>query len=301
MDGYSDSALRQICKYVNPNIITVTEFTSADGLHHGAKKLKEKLKFKASEQPIIAQIFGKNTETFIGAAKLCEDMGFTGIDINMGCPSKRVVRSEHGVALRRNCDLAFQLIETLAKNTSLPISVKTRLGWTDASDLTQFALGAQNAGADMICIHARTYAEPYNVPANFEPVYDMKQKLSIPVIGNGGITSYQDGLSKMGNLDGFLIGQAAFGNPWVFDVNGKPPSFSERIAMMKQHADYLVESKGEGGLREIRKHFSQYIKAIPNAKTYRSLLVQVHSLEAVNQILADLYQHIINTELQPTS
>ena len=102
MDGYSDSAFRRICKEINPDIVTVTEFTSADGLSYGAERLRKKLSFHESEQPVFAQIFGKNTETFIQATKICEDMGFAGIDINMGCPSKRVVKSEHGVALRKN-------------------------------------------------------------------------------------------------------------------------------------------------------------------------------------------------------
>ncbi|MGA0242320.1 MAG: tRNA-dihydrouridine synthase, partial [Candidatus Marinamargulisbacteria bacterium] len=123
MDGYSDSAFRRVCKEVNPNIITVTEFTSADGLHFSAEKLKRKLYFDPSEQPVIAQIFGKNVDTFITATKVCEDMGFSGIDLNMGCPSKKVVRSEHGVALRKNPKLACQLIEAVANATPLPVSV----------------------------------------------------------------------------------------------------------------------------------------------------------------------------------
>lgn len=101
MDGYSDSAFRRVCKLVNPNIVTVTEFTSADGLSYGAERLRKKLSFHSDEQPVIAQIFGKNEDTFIRATKLCEDMGFSGIDINMGCPSKRVVKSEHGVEIGR--------------------------------------------------------------------------------------------------------------------------------------------------------------------------------------------------------
>ena len=289
MDGYSDSAFRRVCKAVNPHIVTITEFTSADGIYHNAKKLMRKLAFDPSEQPIIAQIFGKNTETFIAAAKVVEDMGFSGIDINMGCPSKKVVRSEHGVALRRNLDHAFLLIETLAKATSLPVSVKTRLGWENADDLVQFGIGAQNAGAQMICIHGRTYLEPYNVPAQWDPIYQLKHAVSIPILGNGGITCVPHGMSLLQNLDGFLIGQATFGNPWVFDHSGQLPDFKDKVALILQHAHWLVEDKGLSvGMKEIRKHLVQYIKGIPGAKSYRPQLVRVNSISEIKQILDTL-------------
>src|SRR3989339_1720656 len=123
MDGYTDSAFRRICKTVNPEIIVFTEFTSADGLHHEAKKVQEKFRYHEEEKPIIAQIFGKDVKTFITAAKYCEAMGFAGIDLNMGCPAKKVVRSEHGIALRKKHDLAFRLISAVAGNSALPVSV----------------------------------------------------------------------------------------------------------------------------------------------------------------------------------
>ncbi|MBT5954664.1 tRNA-dihydrouridine synthase [bacterium] len=286
MEGYSDSPFRRICKRINPDIITVTEFTSADGIYHNAKQLMKKLSFEKEEHPIIAQIFGKNMDTFIAAAKVCEDMGFDGIDINMGCPAKKVVKSEHGVALRRNLPLAFKLIETLANATSLPVSVKTRLGWDDASDLTEFGKGAENAGADMICIHGRTYIEPYNVPAQWEPVYEMKRNISIPVLGNGGILNVQDGLEKIGNLDGFLIGQATFGNPWAFLEKSREISFEEKLPIIKLHSQMLIEQKGEYvGTREIRKHLVSYCRGFPGAKQFRPQLVRVESYKQICDVL----------------
>lgn len=297
MDGYSDSAFRRVCKYVNPNIVTFTEFTSADGIHFGADKLKRKLNFSPDEQPVIAQIFGKTEETFITATKVCEDMGFSGIDINMGCPSKKVVKSEHGVALRRKPDLAFRLIESVAKNTNLPVSVKTRLGWDDATDLIEFSQGAVNAGANMICVHARTYKEPYNVPAQWEHLYELKKLITIPILGNGGIESLQHGLDKTNNLDGFLIGQATFGNPWIFDIKGKPINFVDRIPLMRFHAECLLESKGEKvGSQEIRKHLLSYVKGFFGAKEYRKHIQQVTTLVEINEIL-DQLKVIAQTEL----
>ena len=245
MDGYSDSAFRRTCKAVNPDLITVTEFTSADGLSYGAERLKQKLAFHPSENPVFAQIFGKNTETFIRATKVCEEMGFAGIDINMGCPAKKVVKSEHGVALRKNTEAACRLVDAVASNTDLPVSVKTRLGWSDASGLIPFAKAIQNAGADMLCLHARTYLEPYNVPAQFEHLYELKPELDIPLIINGGITSLQDGYQKLGNCDGFYIGQASFGNPWVFSEAGAPKTFAEKYPLILKHTQWLIEHKGE--------------------------------------------------------
>lgn len=289
MDGYSDSAFRRVCKLVNPSIITYTEFTSADGIHYNANKVKKRLQFDASEAPILAQIFGKNLETFETATKVCTDMGFTGIDLNMGCPSKKVVKSEHGVALRKKPDLAYKVIETVARATHLPVSVKTRLGWDNADGLIEFCQGAESAGADMICIHARTYKVPYRVPAQFEPVYEMKRKVGIPILGNGGIVSIVDGMAKLGNLDGFLIGQATFGNPWVFSEAGKPPRLKDRLDVMRYHSKWLIDSKGESvGCREIRKHLLSYIKGFDGAKIFRSRLSQVDSLDAVMVILDEL-------------
>ena len=288
MDGYSDSAFRRICKEVNPNIVTVTEFTSADGLHFSADKLKRKLQFHPSEQPVIAQIFGKNVETFVTATKVCEDMGFSGIDLNMGCPSKKVVKSEHGVALRKNPDLACQLVEAVANATNLPVSVKTRLGWSNGDDLVDFGYRVQNAGANMICIHARTYMEPYKVAPQYQQVYALKDALSIPVIGNGGIESLDDGERYCSRLDGFYIGQATFGNPWIF-VGEKPRYLKDRLPVILNHAQYLIEHKGERvGTREIRKHILAYVKGVHGAKPYKKYLSRVESLDQIQTLLIEI-------------
>lgn len=288
MDGYTDSAFRRVCKEVNKDIIVFTEFASADGLHHGAKKLQQKFNFDKSEYPIIAQIFGKNIDTFISSAKYCEEQGFAGIDINMGCPAKKVVKSEHGVALRKKPDLAFKLVENLAKATSLPVSVKTRLGWDSSEDLIKFGKGIENAGAKLITIHGRTYGQGFSDTADFEPIYELKKQLNIPVIGNGDIHSLNEGQKKLHNLDGFMIGRASVGNPWVF-AEQQPKSFSEKIPLINKHAQFLFETKGEKvGMLEIRKHLLAYVKGIPKAANYRSKLVSVTSLKQIHDILKEI-------------
>jgi len=288
MDGYTDSAFRQTCKSINPNIILFTEFVSADGIHHNAKKLLEKIQFQPTENPIVVQIFGKNTESFTTTAKKCEELGFDGIDINMGCPAKKVVKSEHGVALRKKPDLAFKLIESVVGATSLPVSVKTRLGWSNAEDLIEFGKGVENAGASLLTVHGRTYTQGFSDHSDFESLYELKNQISIPVIGNGDITSLEDGIKKLNNLDGFMIGRAAIGNPWVFSEN-KPPSFEQKIPLIKKHAELLFAAKGErAGMFEIRKHLLSYVKSIPNASKYRSQLVHVESLDQINAALDNI-------------
>ncbi len=289
MDGYTDSAFRRVCKEVNNGIIVYTEFTSADGIHFGAQKVKDRFNFDPSEQPIIGQIFGKNTETFITAAKYLEECGFAGIDINMGCPSKKVVKSEHGVALRKNHEQAFKLIEALANNTKLPVSVKTRLGWKDAEDLVAFGKGVESAGAQAIAIHGRTYSVPYNCPADFEPIYELKNNVTIPVIANGGITSLKDGRDKLGNLDGFMIGQASFGNPWIFSESEQDLNFEQKVPLIKKHLQYLIEDKGDRvALLEIRKHLLKYVRGVEHASSFRSQLVQVSSFDEASKILDEI-------------
>lgn len=288
MDGYTDSAFRRVCKEINPEIILFTEFASADGLHHGAKKLIEKFKFHKSESPIIAQIFGKNTDTFITAAQYCEDVGFSGVDINMGCPAKKVVKSEHGVALRKKPELACKLVEAVAKSTNLPVSVKTRLGWDSAEDLIDFGRAIQNAGAQLITIHGRTYTQGFSDRADFQPIFELKKTLNIPVLANGDIRNIKDGISKTKGLNGFMIGRAAIGNPWVFAKN-QPHSFKEKIPIINKHAQYLFDSKGEKiGMLEIRKHLLAYVKNIPDAASYRSRLVSVTSLSKIHDIINDI-------------
>ena len=150
----------------------------------------------------------------------------------------------------------------------------------------------------MLCIHARTYKEPYNVPANFPPLYELKEQLSIPLIINGGITSLADGYQKLGNCDGFYIGQASFGNPWVFTEAGAPKQFADKVPIILKHAEWLIESKGELiGTREIRKHLLQYIKSFPKAKTFRSKMVHVKTYNDIKTALENVQDQPVSVAL----
>ncbi len=299
MAGYTDSAFRQIVKEIAPPVICITELISADGLAYGSRKSKEMLNFKDSERPQILQLFGKHIEQFKEAVKMAEDFGFDGVDINMGCPARKVVNSMHGSALIKTPELAFQIVETCVKNTKLPVSVKTRLGWADDSTLDDFTLGLQNAGAQMITIHGRTTKQAFDGVANWEPIYRVKQKLSIPVTGNGDIKSAEDAVAKLRNLDGVMVGRALFGNPWLMgevclalkvckpkEALPRPKDFEELGKFILHHLALSIEMLGpKKGILDMRKTMATYIKGLPGAAEMRSRLVRAETTGEVEKIL----------------
>jgi len=296
MAGYTDSPFRQLVKEIAPDVICITELISADGLSYGSKKTNDMLRFKEIERPQILQLFGKRLEHFAEAVKIAEDMGFDGIDINMGCPAKKVIGSMHGSALIKTPELAFEIVETCAKNTKLPVSVKTRLGWEDDSTLIGFAKGLENAGAQMITIHGRTTKQVFTGKADWDPIYKLKETLSIPVTGNGDIMTGEIARGRVQNLDGIMVGRATFGNPWIMGEvseaiglrasSKKPELFDDLKKFMIHHAELNVEVHGlKKGMLDIRKHLASYIKGVPGASKMRSELVRVESIEEIKQIL----------------
>jgi tRNA-dihydrouridine synthase B len=197
MDGYCDSPYRQIVKKIAPKTVVFSEFYSADGLVHSKELQRKALTHAQSEYPLIIQIFGKDPIMFREAAKIIESYGITGIDINMGCPAKKVVKSGHGSSLMINRDTAFRIVEEMSGAVNIPISVKTRLGWENPDLLVEFVQWLENAGANLISVHGRTYKQAFTGKADFAGIYNLKQHVNIPVICNGDILSYEDGVAKM--------------------------------------------------------------------------------------------------------
>ncbi|NUJ97558.1 tRNA-dihydrouridine synthase family protein [Candidatus Gracilibacteria bacterium] len=289
MDGYGDSAYRQTMKKIAPHILCVSEFYSADGLVHSKFLADSVLPHQKIEKPLIIQIFGKDPEMFGKAAKIIEQYDVAGIDVNMGCPAKKVVRSGHGSSLFINQDIAFKIVETLANSTHLPISVKTRLSFDGNQCLIDFAKGLENAGANLLTIHGRTAKQAYTGKADFTQIYELKKHLSIPIICNGDIEDYDDGINKLQNLDGFMIGRKSFGNPWCFLAGDYHPALAEILEIMEFHAQKLIETKGEKkGSLEIRKHLVQYLHNFPGVKLYRRKLVTVENMNDVLFILSEI-------------
>src|SRR3990167_9122934 len=202
MAGVTDASYRQLIKRIAPEVIVYTEFLSTDAIHYGARKTMELLSFDAAlERPFIVQVFGKDPEHFLSAAKVIEELGADGIDINMGCPAAKVVSSCHGSALIRNPCLAAELVHATVKAVTIPVSVKTRLGWETADTLIPFCKSLIEAGASALAIHGRRYHDKFSGKANWDPIYELKREVGVPVIGNGDIASGEDAVRMIGNLD----------------------------------------------------------------------------------------------------
>jgi len=298
MEGYTDSAMRQLVKLITRNILCYTEFTSADAIRYNSEKSKQKLFFTKEERPIIVQLFGKNTENFIEAAKWVEDKGADGIDINMGCPAKKVVASEHGSAMIKDPNKAAELVHTLKQNTSLPISVKTRIGFAtaDKEHFLNFTQKLIDAGTEALAVHGRTSKQGYTGKADWSFVYELKEKHpDIFIIGNGDIRTGKEAKEKTKNLDGIMVGRALIGNPWIMkeiyeginkrDFLAESIPFPARVPTILKHCQLLVETKGEKvAMLEIRKHLASYIKGLHNATKYRNQLVRVKNQTQVKEI-----------------
>lgn len=309
MSGYTDTAYRQLIKGIEPRVICFTEFTSADGIVHSSKNTLKQLDFNPNEErPLVAQIFGKKPDHFTIAAKKVEEMGVDAIDINMGCPARKVVSSDHGSALLKNPELALEIVEATIKGTSLPVSVKTRIGVgeLDLPWLIQFCKDMENLGVQLITIHGRTAKQMYSGKANWEPIYEIKKNVSIPVIGNGDIKSVEDALEKLQNLDGVMVGRGTMGNPWLmreiaaafYKEDYTPPkTFEERLPTVLRHCELMVESKGEDrGIREMRKHFVTIIKGFDGAREYRAKVVKISTLEEAKRVLNEINELIKKQE-----
>lgn len=316
MAGYTDSAMRQICKDNGCDIV-VSEMVSADAVYHN-KKIRNKIlniknkefktllendktlslmKFEEVERPFVVQLFGKYPEKFAYAARWVEKyIKPDGIDINMGCPAKKVVGSDHGSALLKNPDLACEIAKTVKESVKIPVSVKTRLGWSDDNEILKFAPRLVKTGVDALIIHGRTYKDGFKGEARWENVYRIKDKISkiknkVSVIGNGDIRDYNQaiGRSKSGKieLDGVMIGRAAFGRPWIFKKNPRIANNELQIMVLK-HVKLAYKDKGERGIIEFRKHLLAYLKGVKNAKALRSQAVQIKCLDDVKKIINKL-------------
>lgn len=277
MDGVTDSAYRRVVRRLNPGVVLFSEFTSADGFLRSAK-VRARLDFHPEEHPYFVQLFGHEPEAFAEAARQLEQLGVMGIDINMGCPAKKIVASQHGSGLMRDVDAACRIVERVAAACALPVSVKTRLGWSDARNLIPFARALESAGAGLITIHGRTYDQHFHGPADWAPIYELKSALRVPVLGNGDVRDHDDGMERLGNLDGFMIGRAAIGDPWVFHPGSSEarPGWTERSRVMALHLRLALETKPErAAVLEFRKHLAEYVRGFDDAKALRRELMAI--------------------------
>ena len=301
MDGITNSAYRQIVRKLNKNVILFSEFTSVNGLAR-SEHVRTRLQYEPSEHPFFMQLFGNSPELFAEASKMVEDQGIWGVDINMGCPSKKIVHSQHGSALMQDVDAACRIVEATRKACQLEVSVKTRLGWKNADHLFEFAQALVNAGASMLTIHGRTYNQAFKGSADWNPIYELKNHLKIPVIGNGDIRDFNHGLEMQNNLDGFMIGRAAIGNPWCFQDQQKeaPPSLEERVAVALEHYHLSRKYKKENvAVREFRKYIGNYVSGFRNAKEWRNRIMECQTEQSFINCMQEI--KYLDNELQKAS
>ena len=299
MDGYTDSAYRQIAKIVEPNSYVFCEFVSADGLSRARRKMSKLVQFNpAIERPYIVQIFGKNPQAFAEAAQFLEEFGVDGIDINYGCPSKKVVGSGHGSSMIRTPCLAAECVAAVKNAVKIPVTTKTRLGWEDHSTLIDFVGTLIEAGSEMITIHGRTVKQQYMGEANWDPIYELKRKYpDTPILGNGDVTSGAIAKSKLGNLDGMMIGRASFGNPWILkeiyaELHGlpyTPPTPEEKGEIIRKHAELLIDTKGEyRAMKEFRKHLLNFTKGFPGSRELRGQMTSIESMDDIERVVEQI-------------
>ncbi len=300
MAGVTDSSYRQFIKKIAPEVIVYTEFLSTDAIHFGAQRTFKMLEFDpALERPFIVQIFGAEPDHFLTACKVIEQLGADGIDINMGCPAAKVVSSCHGSALIREPELAAELVASAKKAVSIPVSVKTRLGWDTHETLIPFCKKLVEAGADALAIHGRRYHDKFTGSANWDPIYELKKSVSVPVLGNGDIATADDAVQKLKNLDGVMVGRGTFGNPWVMkdicdafrsnkqSIFSTPSlSFQEKIPFILEHCELAVKIKGEQrGMLEMRRHLNSYVKGFDGAKELRIALMKTDKFDVTKSLL----------------
>jgi len=302
MEDVSDPPFRAVCK-ANGADLMYTEFISSEGLIRDAIKSRQKLDIFDNERPVGIQIFGGDEEAMSLSAKIVETVNPDLLDINFGCPVKKVVTKGAGAAVLKDIDLMVRLTKAVVNSTSLPVTVKTRLGWDDNSiNIEEVAERLQDVGIKALAIHGRTRCQLYKGVADWTHIAKIKNnpRIKIPIFGNGDIDSPEKTLefkNKYG-VDGIMIGRAAIGYPWIFNEikhflkTGKhlsPPTIQQRVEVIRQHLHRSVEWKGmKAGINEMRRHYTNYLRGLPNIKEFRLRLVTISEAQQIDEVLNEI-------------
>jgi nifR3 family TIM-barrel protein len=301
MAGVSESPFRRLCARFGADVV-ITEFLSAEGIRRQNERTLEMLRFGPDERPIGVQIFGADPQAMAEAAQLVTDVFQPEfIDINFGCPVKKVVKRNGGSGCLRDLDLVQQVIRSVSGATHLPVTVKIRSGWNEEMrDPVGIALRCQDAGARTLTLHARTRTQMYTGHAHWDEIAAVTAALEIPVIGNGDIKTPMDVVRMRAetNCDAVMVGRGSFGQPWIFDqakdlMAGRPmrptPSVEERFAVALDHARMVqnYELDPRGAAIEFRKHLGWYVKGLPRSADLRKRLYAVTSFDEIEGIFGD--------------
>jgi nifR3 family TIM-barrel protein len=304
MEDISDPPFRVLCKEFGVDLM-FTEFVSSEGLIRDAVKSAKKLDIFDTERPIGVQVFGHDVYSMLKAVEMIEKVNPDMIDINYGCPVKKVVSKGAGAGALRDLDKMQKMTAEIVKHTNFPVTVKTRLGWdADSIVINEVAERMQDAGVKALSIHGRTRAQMYSGQADWYKIAEVKNnpRIHIPIFANGDIKTAQDAIrirDEFG-LDGAMIGRAAIGNPWIFGQikhfmkTGETlslPTVQDRVAVVKKHLELAIQWKGERlGILETRPHYSSYFKGVPDFKKYRMRLVTEDNLSEIYNILDKVIQ-----------
>jgi len=298
MEDVSDPPFRALCKKQGCDMM-YTEFISVEGLIRDATKSVQKLDIYPEERPIGIQIFGAELTSMMKAAEIVEAAQPEVLDINFGCPVKKVVSKMCGAGILQDIPRMVKLTETVVKSTNLPVTVKTRLGWDDKTQyIEEIAERLQDVGIKALSIHGRTRKQMYKGEADWTKIGNIKKnpRIKIPIFGNGDINSPQKAkeYKERYNVDGIMIGRASIGYPWIFREikhyfkTGEilpPPTVAERVAAAKQHFQHSIDWKGTTlGILEMRRHYTNYFRGFPHMKPYRMKLVTSHNPEEIMEV-----------------
>ena len=313
MEDVSDPPFRAVCK-LNGADLMYTEFISSEGLIRDAIKSRQKLDIYDAERPVGIQIFGGDEEAMALSAKIVEAVNPDLVDINFGCPVKKVVSKGAGAAVLKDVDLMVRLTKAVVNSTSLPVTVKTRLGWDDHSiNIEEVAERLQDVGIKALAIHGRTRCQLYKGSADWAPIARVKnnQRIKIPIFGNGDIDTPEKALEYKNRygVDGVMIGRAAIGYPWIFNEikhfvktgeHLSPPTIQQRVDVIHQHLKQSVEWKGlKPGINEMRRHYTNYLKGLPNIKDFRLKLVTLYDVDEIFNVLKEIVTYYEDYEFAP--
>ena len=304
MEDVSDPPFRMVCKEQGVDLM-YTEFISSEGLIRDAAKSRMKLDIFEYERPIGVQIFGSEIESMVKSAEIIESVNPNLLDINYGCPVSKVTCKGAGAGILQNIPKMVAMTEAVVKATKLPVTVKTRLGWDEGSkNIEEVAERLQDIGIQALTVHGRTRVQMYKGEANWELIAKVKEnpRIHIPIFGNGDIDSPEKAWeykNKFG-VDGIMVGRASIGYPWIFrEIKHyfktqellPPPTIEERVAACKSHFEFSLRWKGEKlGILEMRRHYTNYFKGIPNFKPFRMDLVTSMDIDFIRKKLDDIAQ-----------
>jgi nifR3 family TIM-barrel protein len=311
MEGITDSAFRRLCRESGADVV-YTEFVSSDAIAHDAKKAFEKMSFDPSEQPVVCQIFGRDVAAFAKSAREIERRGFAGIDINFGCPAKKVVRHGSGVALLRDPKYARALVEAVADVINIPLSIKVRTsirkerreiepGCPDHYTALDLLDAIEGLPVSAIMVHGRSFESGFTGDIDVKMIRQIKAKFSGIVLANGGITTPERAKTvlEQTGADGLGIARGAQGQPWLFQQirdylkTGEftPLNWVEIRSVILRHAELAETAKGQHGLIELRKHLAWYVRGYPGAAALRKALVQFKDRADLEQLLPNDLSH----------